>query len=226
MVEQGGPDALHPAPALVGQGLVEPHPGPDFEYVVRGDPGLGQLAAVQQIPQEAGIGPVGLGSLLAAALLSGVGRLGQMGLGPHPLELVDDEAPTRAPFEGEGDVAASVEAPQPRPHLGAIRGGDLAPDRLARVGVHVVERDLPAMNVQSSYDSHGGLLELQQLVLDCRNDRAAEPRRPPFTCSFRVSAHQYPCYIQSFRRSLNSGRNWPFREVHLPPLNCPFVPFG
>jgi len=82
LVEQGGPDALHPPSALVGQGLVQPHPGSDLEHVVRGDPRLGQPAHRQQLPQEPGVGAVGLGPLLTAALLGRVGRLGQMASAP------------------------------------------------------------------------------------------------------------------------------------------------
>ena len=163
LVEQGGPDPLHPGPAFVGQGLVQPDPGPDLEDVVRGDPGLGQPAHRQQLPQEPGVGPVGLGPLLTAALLGRVGRLGQMGPGPHPLELLDDEAPAGAALQGEGHVVAPLEALEPGPHLLAVGGGDLAPAHLSGAGVQIVERDLPAVNVQSSYDSHGDLLELQQL---------------------------------------------------------------
>jgi hypothetical protein len=190
LMEQRGPDALHPSPALVGQRLVQPDPGPDLEDVVRGDPGLGQPTHRQQLPQKPGVGPVGLGPLLTAALSGRVGRLGQMGPGPDPMQFLDDEAPSRAAFQGEGHVGSPLEALEPRPHLLAVGGGDLAPTHLSCAGVHVVERDLPAMNVEPSYDSHGDLLELQQPVICRRNDRAAVPRRSP-SFPFHI-----PCYMQ------------------------------
>ena len=86
-----------------------------------------------------------------------------MGTGPHPMKLLGDEAPARAALEGEDHVASSVEAPQPRSQLLAVGGDDLAPDRLAGVGVQIVDRDLTAVNVEPFDDSHGDLLELRQL---------------------------------------------------------------
>ena len=76
-----------------------------------------------------------LARLLPAALLGRVGRLGQMGPGSHPLELLDHEAPAGAGLQGKGHVAAPLEGPEPRPHLLAVGGGDLAPAHLSGAGV-------------------------------------------------------------------------------------------
>ena len=80
VLEQLGVDALDPHPALVDQGLVQPRALAPLEDAVRWDPAFGQLASLQQLPLQAGIGAVGLGPLLASPSRLGLGRLGQVRL--------------------------------------------------------------------------------------------------------------------------------------------------
>ena len=83
---------------------------------------------------------------------------------PRPAELFDDEAPSGAPLQGEGHVGSPVEALEPRRPRWRSAGAILPRAHLAAVGVEIVERDLPAVNVQPSYDAHGDLLVLRHPV--------------------------------------------------------------
>ena len=53
----------------------------------------GQATLFQQLPQQLGVGPVGLGPPLGAAQRPGVGRLGQMRTEPGTLQRLGDEPP-------------------------------------------------------------------------------------------------------------------------------------
>lgn len=128
------------------------------------DPRLGKSVRREQLSLQPSVGPVGLGPLLPAPLLGGVGRLRNVCLHPCPLELLDDEPPARAPFESKGHVLAPLETRQPRPEVVAVCRRDLAAAHLAGVGVQVVERDLSAMNVEPTYDGHGDLLKFHRLL--------------------------------------------------------------
>src|SRR6266545_2703978 len=82
---------LQPRRALLLQVLIQPHPRPGLKHVRRWDPRLGQVALHQQLPQVAGVGPVGLGAALAASLGGRLRRLGQMGPDAGPLPLLHRE---------------------------------------------------------------------------------------------------------------------------------------
>ena len=71
-----GVDALGPLRALVHQRLVEANPLPPLQHRLGRDPRLGQVAGVEQLPQEPGVAAVGLGMALAPSGRLGVRRLG------------------------------------------------------------------------------------------------------------------------------------------------------
>ena len=153
-------DALLPGPALVHEVDVRPAQGAHLEHVVGRDPRLGQPALVKQLAQQARVGAVGLGPLLAAAQGCCVGRLSEMGLHAGSDQLLDDEPPAGAALERDRHVGPVSEAlDQPAPQVGARRRADLAGAELARVGVEIVERDLGAVHVKAAYDCHRYLLE-------------------------------------------------------------------
>ena len=58
-----GVDPLDPHPTLIDQRLVQPHPFPPLQHDRRRDPGLRQLAVLQQVAEQLGVGPVGLGAV-------------------------------------------------------------------------------------------------------------------------------------------------------------------
>jgi hypothetical protein len=58
----------------------------------------------QQLPQVAGVGPVGLGAPLGAAQRVGVGRLGQVRADPNAGELLGDEPPAGRGLQREAGL--------------------------------------------------------------------------------------------------------------------------
>src|SRR5688572_15273471 len=89
-----------------------------------------------------------------------VGRLGQMRLELGRLDLLHHIAPTSAalhrhrhrPPLGPARHVVAQPAPEPLP----IRLPDPAPPLLARVDLERIERDLPSMQIQPTYDRHQG----------------------------------------------------------------------
>jgi hypothetical protein len=77
---------LLPGGALIDQGLAQPHQHPQLQQVRRWDPRLRQAALFQQLPQQLGVGPVGLGPPLGATQGRGLGRLSQIRLPPDGLQ--------------------------------------------------------------------------------------------------------------------------------------------
>jgi hypothetical protein len=82
------PGPLQPRRALLLQVLIRPHPRPGLQHRRRRDPRAGQVALGQQLPQVAGVAPIGLGAALAASLGRRLRRLGQMGPDAGPLQLL------------------------------------------------------------------------------------------------------------------------------------------
>jgi hypothetical protein len=149
VVEQHRVDALLPLGALVDQGLAQPHQLPQVQDVRRGDPRLRQPLLLQQLPQVAGVGPVGLGAPLAAPQRGGVGRLGQVGAQPGRLELLGHKPPAGAALHRDMP-ATRGQLVQPGPQHLTGRRRDLPPLGLTGRPVDPVEGDLPAMHVKSS----------------------------------------------------------------------------
>ena len=118
-----GVDALGPLRALIDEGLVEANPLPPLQHGLGGDPRLGQVASVEQFPQQSGVAAVGLGVTLAPPGRLGVRRFGQMRLVAGSGDLLDHVAPAGAALHGQrhrlavrldGNVVAKP-APEPFP---------------------------------------------------------------------------------------------------------------
>ncbi len=154
-MEQHRVDALLPGGALVDQGLTEPHRGAQVQDPPRPDPRGGQPTLGEQLAEQPGVGPVGLGAPLAATQAGGIGRLGQVRGQPSPLQLLDDKPPAGARLHRERAAVTG----QPGEPLAKARSGrrhDPTPAGLPAVGVHPVEGDLASVHVQPAYDAHLG----------------------------------------------------------------------
>jgi hypothetical protein len=154
VVEQHRVDALLPLGALVDQGLAQPHQLTQVQDVRWGDPRFRQPVLLQQLPQVAGISPVGLGAALAASQRGGVGRFGQVRGHPGRRKLLGHKPPAGAALHREVAVTRGQLAQPPSQHLTRGRG-DLPPPGLTGLSVDPVVGDLPAMHVKRSYDHHG-----------------------------------------------------------------------
>jgi hypothetical protein len=124
------------------------------------DPGLGQPALEQQIAQVAGVEAIGLGAPLSPAQAAGLGRLGQVRDGAGGAQLLDHEAPTGRRLKRRLDLL-TVEPAQEVAQRPAVGGPDTPPADLAGLAVEGVEGDLLAVDVESHYDRHRGLLKLR-----------------------------------------------------------------
>ena len=160
VLEQLGVDPLDPHPSLIDQRLVEPHPFAPLQHDRRRDPRLGQIAGLQQLAQQPGVGTIGLGVPLAAPRRLRVGRLRQVRLEPGGDDLLDHVPPTgaalhrhrhRLPVGATSDVVAQP-APEPFP----VGLPHPAPPHLPRLRLHRVEGDLLTMQIQATYHAHRG----------------------------------------------------------------------
>jgi hypothetical protein len=156
-------DALVPAGVPADQRAAQPDPGARVGDVGWWPPRLGQRAGAQQLPQVAGVGPVGLGAPLGAAQRPGVGRLGQVRAAPGALQLLGDEPPAGGGLQGEVRLLAG-EPSKPAAQLHARGRAELPAAGLAGGGVDPVVGDLPAVDVEASYDGHRDLLWLPRVI--------------------------------------------------------------
>jgi hypothetical protein len=83
---------------------------------------------LQQLAQQLSVGPVGLGSMLAAPRRLGVGRLGDVRLEPGRFDLLDHVAPTRATLHRHRD-RMTVGPPRD-----VVASGGIAADPAATLG--------------------------------------------------------------------------------------------
>jgi hypothetical protein len=118
----------------------------------------------QQLPQQLGVGPVGLGPSLGATQGRGLGRLSQIRLPPDGLQFFDYEPPAGARLHRERPVVVWQLRQPPAQSLPGRRR-DLASLGLAGGPVDPVEGDLPPMHVQASYDAHRDLLRAPPMWL-------------------------------------------------------------
>jgi hypothetical protein len=81
VVQQDRVQPLDPGGVLLAQVLEQLQPGAHLQHLLRRNPRLGQPAVGEQVPQQPGVGAVGLGPPFRPARGRGVGRLGQMRLG-------------------------------------------------------------------------------------------------------------------------------------------------
>jgi hypothetical protein len=154
-VVQGGLDPLEPRRALLVEILIQPHPGPGLEHVRRRDPRLGQVVLAEQLPQVAGVGPVGLGAALGTSLGGRLRRLGQVGLDAGPLQLLHHVTPAGAALHGEGHLALALETAEEGPKVRTVGWDDTTPIDLAGDHIKVVVGELAPVQIEPSYDGHG-----------------------------------------------------------------------
>jgi hypothetical protein len=157
VLEELGVDALDPHAALIEQRLVEPHSLAPLQHRVGRDPGLGKIAALEQLPQQPGVAAIGLGVLLATTRCLRVGRLGHMRLEARSGNLLDDIPPPGAALHRQrrpvgGPRRQLVSQPPPEPLTVGLP--DAAAPHLAAVDLQRVERDLTAMQIQPTYHAH------------------------------------------------------------------------
>ena len=160
MVVQLGVDPLHPLRALIDQRLVEPHPLPPLQHLRRRDPRQRQVAVGQQVPEQLRVGPVRLGVAFATTSRLRVGRLGEERLEACRGDLLDHEPPARAALDRDlhrpavrsGGQLVSQPLAEPIP----VRLPPPASPLLARLHLHRIERDLPAVQIQATYHLHSG----------------------------------------------------------------------
>src|SRR5207247_321217 len=99
---------------------------------------------------------------LAATLRRRLRRIGQMRAQPRPLDLLNDEPPARRRLKREMRIDTR-KLRQPLPHRPPRRRNDPAPPHLAAAQVKRLRRDLPPLNIKSTYDLHRHLLQLHRL---------------------------------------------------------------
>src|SRR4051794_7885823 len=103
----------------------------------------------------AGVGAVGLGSLLVAPPRGGLGPLGQVNPRADLTQLLDDEPPAGRRLQRRLELLAG-EVLQEVADVIAVRGRHPGPAYLAGLGVDPVGRDLRTMLIESHYDRHTG----------------------------------------------------------------------
>jgi hypothetical protein len=161
VMEQHRPDPLDPALVLLPQIPVQLQNRPAVQHDRRRDPALRQVRLEQQITQQPGIGPVGLGPPLRPTLGRGVRRLSQMHPRPRGGEFLGHIPPPGTRLHRERDILTVGEPlGQPEPKTASIRRCQHSAPNLACLGVHIVEGDLSTMDVHSTYDRHRDLLML------------------------------------------------------------------
>ena len=120
--------SLLPLRSLMREQMTRPDPGAEIQDVRRWNPRLRQPPDQKQLPQVPGIGPVGLRSLLLARQRGRLGRLGQVHLGPCPLELLDHEPPPRCRLQRYLQPLAPEPLLEPtNPRAGAILAREISP---------------------------------------------------------------------------------------------------
>jgi hypothetical protein len=106
-----------------------------------------------------GVATIGLRPSLVSPESRRVGRLGDVSAKACALELLCDITPAGTAFHRH-ITAGTVEAGEKAPQLDPVGWRDPPTEVLASRKVDYVEGELAAVDVDSSYDSHGILLEL------------------------------------------------------------------
>lgn len=177
-----GMDALDPLGALVHERLVQPHPLPPLQDRPRRNPRLGQVAALEQLPQQAGVAAIGLGVVLAAPCRLGVGGLGQVRFEAGRSDLLHDVAPARAALDGQSHRPAvrsrRYVLAQPAPESLTVWLPQPPSPHLPRLHLKGIEGDLLPMQIEVTRD----LLPRAQ-TLDRPHGRLRRSRGGPHTSS-------------------------------------------
>jgi hypothetical protein len=172
--------------AVVDQGLAQPHGGTQVQDPPRRDPRARQPALLQQLPQQPGVGAVGLGPPLGAAQAAGLGRLSQMREEPGRLELLDHEPPAGAPSTANAPSTRGSPLSQPRSVArvaGAIRPRWVSPLSRSTQSKVIWARctsSPPMMLIGTSF-------ELRPCGL--QHDHPCLSRRGPCTCHLFLLSH-------------------------------------
>src|SRR5438445_1664017 len=143
------------------------------------DPRRRQLPGEQQLQLQVAVGVVRLRPPLAPPLRRRLRRVGEMSTVAGALDLLDHEAPTGRPLQRELRLAGG-EASEPLTYRLTHRRADPAAPNLASRQLDRLERDLPAVHIQSAYDLHRDLLELHGLERPACLPRLS--RGGPTTC--------------------------------------------
>lgn len=121
--------------------------------------------SLQQLPEPAGVHPVGLRAALATPQRGRLDRLGEMRDRAAALQRAGDEQP--AGTRPDRDVHHPAGEP-PDPLLDRVRSRvDPPAQQLAGRSVHRVEGELPSMHVEPSHDHAGAHAHLER---DARRD--------------------------------------------------------
>jgi hypothetical protein len=161
LVEEHRVDPLAPRSALHTQIVIGLQQRPTLEHLPRRDPALRQPSLAQQLAQMTRVAAVGLRVSLAAPQRRRIRRLGHMRHHPRTGQLLGDIPPAGAALHRELHLGSSGEPPrEPLSQMLPVRRSDLAALQLTGDGVHIVERQLLSMDIQSSYDGHRDLLKL------------------------------------------------------------------
>jgi hypothetical protein len=150
-VIETGLHPLQPAGALIEHVLVEPNQCPSLQHRFWGNPRLRNPTFQQQIPQQLGVGAIGLGPAFRASSRRCLGRLGDMGLDARALELLNDITPTCAALQRERHTAVVGEPLQPSAQREPIPWRDPTPEHLPRVEIYIVKCQLGSMNIDSTH---------------------------------------------------------------------------
>jgi hypothetical protein len=105
-VETHRVNTLHPGGVLDPQIHVRLQQCPAFQHVCRWDPALRQPVLLQQLTQQPGVRPVGLGPPLPAPRRGGLGRFTQMRLNVGCPEFLDHIPPAGTGLDRERDIVA------------------------------------------------------------------------------------------------------------------------
>jgi hypothetical protein len=184
VVIKRGVEALSPRHPLIGEVLVEPDDTTSFKHVSRRDPALGELPGHEQLAKVLGVATIGLGPSLVSPECSRVGRLGDVSAKACALELLCDITPSGATLHRH-ITAGAAKAGEKAPQLDPVSGRDAPTDILASREIDYVEGELTAVDVDSSYDSHGILLELLMNITPAF-DRRCQSRSTTTTVPGRV----------------------------------------
>src|SRR6266508_2445935 len=170
----------HTAAPSYSRTLIQPHPRPGLKRMRRWDPRLGQVALHQQLPQVAGVGPIGLGAALAASLGGRLRRLGQMGPDAGPLQLLHHIPPAGTALHRESHLTLRLEPGQEGPKVATVGRDDTTPIDLAGDHIQIVVGELAPVQIEPPYDGHAGP---PRAPTTHRPRRVASARRRPLPYS-------------------------------------------
>ena len=164
LVEEGGLDPLQPGGALLGEVHVQPHHSARLLDVLGRDPGLREGAGGEELAEMPGVDAVGLRVHLPPPPGAGLRGLGEVGLDPGAMQLLDHEAPAGAALQRERRRPGDDVLREPGADRLPVGRHDPSPADLAGLRLDEVEGELSTVHVEPAYDGHGDLLTLLNLL--------------------------------------------------------------